>query len=183
MLLISKYGSHITIPTLLPSKVLNKQPFSINKSLTTLIFISVLRRFFFYFRVFIQTFLALFCLPRAFIRETWSDGIEMESLNGVNGRELRCENENESSCVCKKKRSTVFYSRRCRHSSSEIHINIFMTISLRDITSSTKDNKKSVYMTWTSYQTSSIGQQRSIKRLKMTDACLSSGHCRKCNFD
>lgn len=86
--------------TLLPRKVLNKHPFSINKSLTTLIFISVLRRFFLFIsRVFIQTFLALFCLPRAFIWETWSAGIEMESLNGVNGRELWCENENESSCV------------------------------------------------------------------------------------
>lgn len=33
LLLIGKYGSHITVPTLLPRKVPNKQQFSINKSL------------------------------------------------------------------------------------------------------------------------------------------------------
>lgn len=124
LLLISKYGSHINVPTLLPRKVLNKQQFSINKSLKDINFYFCFWDFF--SRDFIQTFFfisALFCLPSF---ETWFAGIEMESMNGLMAKPVY--GESESPCNKKVDEFYDFFAAFCRHSWSrptrkKLHIN------------------------------------------------------------
>lgn len=157
-------------PTLLPRKVLNKPPFSFNKSLKTLIFLFL---FWVFFPPFKQSFFLLLfdVILSAAVRKHGSAGIEMESLNGVNGKaSVRAWVSHSCNKKGRQNLCSVFIYNLHKHLQAHGDHNLAMCAT----------TKKSINRAWHGIKHPS---KRSIKRPKMSDVCLSSGYCRKGNFD
>lgn len=151
--------------------MLNKPPFSFNKSLKDINFsFSVLRFFSLHSnKVFFYFYLALFCLPQY-------ENMDRLALKWKVWMELmakpRCEREWVIRAIKKVDKIYVqsFIYNLHKHLQAHDDRNRAMCAT----------TKKSINRAWHGIKHPS---KRSIKRPKMSDVCLSSGYCGKCNFD
>jgi hypothetical protein len=141
VLLINKWVTHHHTNSCRVKCLINSR----NKSLTTLISFQFWDGFFRSFARYFGVILSAALSVHGALALKWKAWMKL-----MPARCAKREWVTESVCVRWKKRSTIFLAVK---SPSEIHINIFMIKSLRDVFAEWKTTKEP-NMTWTSYQTS-----------------------------